>query len=191
MSTNDPSTNESPSKERFLVDSDCDPELVDLLRKVGFRAKSVLSLKIPNDDTAALIWARKNGYILVCHDKHRDAKTRYSFYSEMYYRGGQLIRIGGKPGQSPHWALGKILAQGPTWQDHFRQDSGQAVVHPSGCNFTPAAKLFERSRYDLRLPFEDPAVPLKSRVPLAKERRRKRKSPPIEQMPLEGSGAAA
>lgn len=191
MSTNEPSTNESPSKERFLVDSDCDPELVVLLRKVGFRAKSVLSLNVPNDDTRLLIWAREHGYILVCHDKHRGAKTKYSFYSEMYYRGGQVIRVGSRPGQSALLALGKILVHLPTWQEHFRNDSGEAVVHPSGCNFTNAAKLFDRSRYALRLPFEDPAVPLKSRERLTKKRKTKRKLPPIEQMPLEGSGAAA
>ena len=191
MSTNASSTSESPSRERFLVDSDCDPELVHLLRRVGFRSKSVLGLTIPNDDTECLKWARKHGYILVCHDKHRDAKTRYAFYSEMYYRGGQLIRIGGQPGQSAHWALGKILAHRPEWQEYFRKDSGEAVVHPAACRFTNAAKLFDRSRYALRLPFEDPTVPLKSRTPLVRERKRKKKLPPVEQMPLEGGGAAA
>ncbi len=143
-----------------------------------------MSLNVPNDDTRLLIWAREHRYILVCHDKHRDAKTKYSFYSEMFYRGGQLIRISGRPGQSALLALGKILVHRPTWQEYFRNDSGEAVVNPSGCPFTSAAKLFDRSSYELRLPFEDPAVPLKSRAPLHKRRKRKKKPPPIEQMRL-------
>lgn len=162
----------SPERERFLVDTDVDVEVIDLLRRLGFRARNALMVKAPNDDTQLLIWARDHDYILVCHDKHRDAKARYSFYAEMYYRGGRVIRIGGQPGQDALWAVGKLLAQRPTWQEHFRQDSGECVVHPSGCNFNTAAKLFERSTYTLRLPFEDPAVPLKARKRAQKRKRK-------------------
>ena len=179
LSTNDTSIDrlQSHSLERFLVDSDINPELVALLRKVGFKATHAAWQQIPNDDTEYLVWARKHGYILVCHDKHRDTKTKYSFYSEMYYRGGQVIRVG-KPGQSTLRLLGVILAQRHVWQECFRKDSGEAVVHPSGCNFTDAQKLFERSRYEMRLPFEDPAVPLKNRKPL--RRPTARRKPPLE-----------
>ena len=158
--------------ERFLVDSDIDPELVYLLRKVGFKATHATWQDIPNDDTKYLIWGRKHGYILVNHDKRKDAKTRYSFYSEMYYHGGQVIRVG-KPGQSTLRLLGCILAQRHMWQEYFSKDSGEASVHPSGCNFNTASELLERSKYELRLPFEDPSIPLKTRKPLGKIRTKK------------------
>ena len=182
MSTKPTSTDEQ--HEAFLIDADCDPELVTLLRKVGFRARGVWTLRLTgkpkhvNEDTAFLIWARQHGYILVCHDLHRDTKTKYAFWSEMYYRGGHLIRIGGHPGQPALWALGKILAHRPTWQTHFAQDSGEVVVHPSGCNFTNAATKFQRTSYQLRLPFQDPALPLSTRAPLPRRRKPKKQRPP-------------
>lgn len=150
---------------RFLVDSDIDPELVYLLRKVGFKATHATWHDIPNNDTGYLIWGRNHGYILVNHDKHKDATTRYSFYSEMYYRGGHVIRVG-KPGQPTLRLLGCILAQRHMWSEYFANDSGEASVHPSGCKFTPASKLLERSSYTMRLPFPDPSIPLKDRKPL-------------------------
>ncbi len=106
------------NSERFLIDSDIDPELVFLLRKVGLKATHATWHDIPNDDTGYLVWARNHGYILVNHDKHRDAKTKYSFYSEMYYRGGRVIRVG-KPGQATLRLLGCILAQHHKWSAHF------------------------------------------------------------------------
>lgn len=172
----------SPKPERFLIDSDVDIELVFLLRKVGFKAThATCQSGIPNDDTLYLIWARTHNYILVCHDKHRDAKARYSFYSEMYYRGGYVIRVG-KPGQSTLRLLGCIIAQQHVWQAHFIKNSGEAVVHPSGCNFKTAQELFEHSNYSMRLPFEDPGIPLKNRahsrpIPVRK------KKPSIHQPP--------
>jgi hypothetical protein len=150
-----------------------DPELVYLLRKVGFKATHATWKKVPNDDTQYLRWARKRGYILVNHDKHRDAKTKYAFYSEMYYRGGRVIRVG-KPGHPTLRLLGCILAQRHRWLEHFADDSGEAVVHPSGCNFNTAAELFERSKYEMRLPFEDPSIPLKERQPSKVKPKRKR-----------------
>lgn len=172
MSTNDTSIGKSqsqpPSSERFLVDSDVDIELVILLRKVGLKATHATWHNIPNDDTEYLKWARSHGYILVNHDKHRDAKTQHSFYSEMFYRGGRVIRVG-KPGQPILRLLGCILAQRHLWLAYFAKDSGEAVVHPSGCNFTNASKLLERSKYEMRLPFEDPSIPLKDRKPLKRK----------------------
>ncbi len=179
MSTNDISTdNQQPySLERFLVDSDIDPELVILLRKVGFKATHATWQNIPNDDAKYLVWARKHNYILVNHDKHRDAKTKYSFYSEMYYRGGRVIRVG-RPGQPTLRLLGCILAQRHVWLECFASDSGEASVHPSGCNFTSASKLLERSSYTMRLPFEDPSITLKNRQPSKKRETKSRKKPP-------------
>lgn len=158
-----------------------DPELVYLLRKVGFKAKRADSLNIPNDDTGYLVWAREHDYILVNHDKHKDVKTKYSFYSEMYYRGGRVIRVG-KAGQSTFRLLGCILAQRHRWLEEFAADSGEASVHPSGCNFTSAHELFERSNYKMRLPFEDPSIPLKERRPSERKTKVKHKLPPIEQL---------
>jgi hypothetical protein len=173
LSTNGISTDrpqpQPTNLERFLVDSDIDPKLVLLLRKVGFKATHATWHNIPNDDTGYLIWGRQHGYILVNHDKHRDAKTRYSFYSEMYYHGGQVIRVG-KPGQPILRLLGCILAQRHMWQEHFSKDSGEAIVHPSGCPFNSAYKLLERSKYELRLPFKDPSIPLKTRKPIRRIR---------------------
>jgi hypothetical protein len=179
--TNDISIGKSQSQpsssERFLVDSDIDPELVILLRKVGFKATHATWHNIPNDDTKYLVWARNHHYILVNHDKHRDVKTKYAFYSEMYYRGGRVIRVG-KPGQPTLRLLGCILAQRHMWLDYFAKDSGEAVVHPSGCNFKNAYELFERSKYQMRLPFEDPAIPLKDRQPLKKTKIKARQKRP-------------
>lgn len=180
MSTNDTSTRNSTqtSLERFLVDSDIDPELVFLLRKIGSNSThATWHPEIPNDDTKYLIWGRKHGYILVCHDKHRDAKTRHAFYSEMYYHGGQVIRVG-KPGQSTLRLLGCILAQRHMWQEYFSKDSGEASVHPSGCNFKKASELLEHSKYQLRLPFADPAIPLVKRKSLPKKPRKSKPSEP-------------
>ena len=178
----DKSQPQPPNLERFLVDSDIDPELVLLLRKVGFKAThATWHPNIPNDDTQYLIWGRERNYILVCHDKHRDAKTRHAFYSEMYYHGGQVIRVG-EPGQSTLRLLGCILAQRHRWQDYFSKDSGEATVHPSGCNFNTAQELLERSKYELRLPFEDPAIPLKGRKPLDKVKPPSRKPVSVNQI---------
>jgi len=188
LSTNDISIDKSQSlshsSERFLIDSDIDPELVFLLRKVGFKAThATWHENIPNDDTKYLMWARKHGYILVCHDKHRDAKTKYSFYSEMYYRGGRVIRVG-RPGQPTLRLLGCILAQRHMWSEHFAKDSGEAVVHPSGCPFNNAGKLLERSKYNMRLPFEDPSISLKERQPLKRKPKTRHKSTSNNQPPL-------
>lgn len=179
MSTNDTSIGQStpqqsPSVWRFLVDSDIDPGLVVLLRKVGRKATHASwHPSVPNDDTKYLIWARNHGYLLVNHDKHRDAKTRYSFYSEMYYHGGRVIRVG-HPGQPILRLLGCILAQEHMWSEYFSNDSGEAAVHPSGCNFTSASDLLARSSYSLRLPFPDPSIPLKQRRPAQRKKRKPR-----------------
>jgi uncharacterized protein (DUF433 family) len=165
------------SLERFLLDSDTDPELINFLRKVGFRATHATWHNIPNDDTQYLIWARKHGYILLCHDKHRDAKTKYAFYSELYYRGGQVIRVG-KPGYPLLYCLGCVLAQRYKWQKYFESDSGEVVVHSGGCNFTNAEKLLRRSSYKMRLPFEDPSIPLKTRKSLPRPKGKQRRPPP-------------
>lgn len=168
----------SKPREKFLIDTDVDVELIDLLKKVGFRARNALTINVPNDDTELLKWAREHGYILVCHDKHRDAKAKYSFYAELYYRGGQIIRISGQPGQDILMALGKILVHRSKWQEFFGKDSGECVVHSSGCNTNTAETLFQRSTYAMRLPFEDPAIPLKTRAPRKTKRTKKPKPPP-------------
>jgi hypothetical protein len=181
LTTNSQPQPQPPELEHFLVDSDIDPELVLLLRKLGFKAThATWHPDIPNDDTRYLIWGREHGYILLCHDKHRDAKTRYTFYSEMYYHGGQVIRVG-KPGQPNLRLLGCILAQRHQWQEFFSKDSGEASVHPSGCNVNSASKLLERSKYELRLPFDDPAIPLKTRKPSTKTKGPRQKLNPTNQ----------
>ena len=166
---------------RFLIDSDINPELVYLLRKVGLKATHATWHDIPNDDTGYLKWARKHDYILVNHDKHRDSKTKYSFYSELYYRGGRVIRVG-IPGHPVLRLLGCILAQHERWSKHFAVDSGEAVVHPSGCNFKTASTLFEHSNYTMRLPFENPYIPLKQRQPSKRKTVIKQKLPPHNQL---------
>ena len=178
-------TQSAPNKGvKFLVDSDVDVELVGLLRKLGFSAVHATGCRnIPNDDTEYLKWGREHGYILVNHDKHRDTKTKYSFYSEMYYRGGQVIRVG-KPGQSVYRLLGCILAQHHIWQEKFQSDSGEAVVHPSGCKFKGAKELLQMSKYEMRIPFEDPSVPLTTREKAQRQPRRKYRQVPVEQLEL-------
>ena len=168
----DTSTNKSPKLETFLVDSDCDPSLVELFRRLGFRSRSILTVRIPNNDIAVLRWCIKYDYILVCHDKHKDTQTRYAFNSVMYHKRGRVIRVSGQPGQDALFALGKILVHRPEWQKHFAEESGQAVVHPGGYKFTNAKDLLERSTFKLRTPLpEDPKVPLRDRKPVAQRRR--------------------
>jgi len=106
----------------------------------------------------------------------------------MYYHGGEVIRVG-EPGQPTFRLLGCILAQYHKWSEYFENDSGEAVVHPCGCNFTAAVKLLERSSYALRLPFEDPSIPIKDRQNLSRASyKRPQKIPPIEQLVLPGKG---
>ena len=177
-----------PPDPKFLIDSDCDPELVNLLRRIHFQARSVLKIKIKgrhrNDDTQNLIWAREHGYMLVCHDQISDAQTRHSFNSELYYRGGQVLRIGGQPGQDPRWALAKILVWRPRWEAFFREDSGMFLCGGENHRKWTAAELFAMTSYELRLPFDDPAVPLKRRLRLEKRARKSSARPGEQRLPL-------
>ncbi|MSQ32248.1 MAG: hypothetical protein EXR59_03300 [Dehalococcoidia bacterium] len=61
----------------------------------------------------------------------------------------------------------------------IRDTSVEVTVHPSGCNFNTAKTLFDRSHYSMRLPFEDPSIPVKEREPITRKNPRvKRLSPP-------------
>jgi hypothetical protein len=162
------------------VDTDVDPEVAVLLRKVGFAAKSAHHIKCVNDDTLLLRWARKHNYILVCHDKHRDTKTRHSFYTEMYRSGGHVIRVTQPPSQSALLTLGKILVHRPSWQGHFQEDSGEFVAPASQAGkFISAAALYERIALQRQLPFA-PDVAMTRRHPLRSRPRSKRPRSPTE-----------
>ncbi len=160
-------------RERFLADTDVDPEIVILLRKLGFLARSAHKIKCVNDDTQLLKWARRNGYILVCHDRHKDTKTKHAFYAEMYRRGGHVIRVTQPPSQSPLLTLAKILIHRSNWLAHFQEESGEFVAPAfQEGSFKSAGKLYERITQQQQLPF-CPESAIIERHPLKSHSRRK------------------
>jgi len=96
------------------------------------------------NDTAIARWARQHHYILVCHDKHRDKKTRLELFFEIYRNGGRIIRIGGAPDQDPLTALGKILVHRDEWRDFFADNDGIVVVHKEGMKKLPSHQLYAK-----------------------------------------------
>ena len=119
-----------PPLERIGLDADIDPELGVLLSAVGFAVADVRKAKglLNPKDKQVLIWARRYSRILVCHDQHRDRKTRLSLYPEIWQRGGQIIEIHGGSDQDPNEALAKILRHRATWLAFFATEGRGRVV---------------------------------------------------------------
>jgi hypothetical protein len=120
------------------------------LRAVGFGVRFALRVGVDvTSDAAILRWAREHDYILVCHDRHKDRKTRLELYPEIYHNGGRIICVGGGPDQDPLVALGRILVHLDEWRDFFAQNDGIVVVHKTGMNVTPSYELYARVQGEL------------------------------------------
>jgi hypothetical protein len=170
----------------LLLDADINPELERVLQAVGFATESALRIGIDvRDDTALLRWARKNRYILVCHDRHRDRRTNQQFYPEIYHRGGRVIQISGDSGQDLLTALGKVLVHREKWRDFFKDNDGIATVtQASGVKLDPAEKLYARIQRRME-GMGDAAKSLKHRKPpRPRKRMPTRKQKPPEQLYL-------
>ena len=170
-----------PKLERLLLDADVNPELIPLLRAVGFHAEFAprLGVNIRND-RSLLRWARKHKYILVCHDRFRDKQTRLELYPELYHNGGQIIQIGGGPAQETYTSLGKILLHRKKWCEWFSNHDGIVTVHEQW-KTRDAHELFRLVQ--AKMPLEvAPVQTLKSRKYARQQaKRRPKKQPPPEQ----------
>jgi hypothetical protein len=129
------------------------------------------------NDTAILRWAREHDYILVCHDKHRDRKTRLELYPEICQNGGRIICVGGGPDQDPLVALGRILVHLDEWRDFFAQNHGIVVVHKQGINRTPSHELYSKVQSLL----DTDRVTGRKLIRPSRERRAKRRQEPSVQ----------
>lgn len=94
-----------------------------------------------HDDTAILRWARRHQCILVCHDKHRDSKTRLELFPEVYRNGGQILRIAGRPDQDPLVSVGKVLVHIEEWREFFAHSDGTFLVAKCSTLAIPPDKM--------------------------------------------------
>ena len=132
-----------PPLEHLLLDTDVDVGIGPYLEAVGFRVRLALHEGVDvRSDTAILRWARQHGYILVCHDKHRDKSTRLELYPELYEHGGKIIRISGRPGQDEITALGKILVHREKWTSWFAENNGEVIVASHTIIYRNAHELY-------------------------------------------------
>lgn len=170
-----------PKLERLLLDADVNAELEPLLRAVGFRTQFALRVGVNiRSDRGILRWARKNGYILVCHDKFKDRQTRVELYPELYLRGGQIIQIGGGPSQDPYTALGKLLVYRNTWVDWFKGNNGIVIVHSQGIKLRDAHQLY--TIVQSKMPLEtEPVHTLRQRKHPKRQVRKRPRQIPLEQ----------
>ncbi len=174
------STKRLPQLERLLLDTDVNVELEPLLHAVGFRTAFAFRVGVNvRKDTDILRWARRQRYILVCHDKYRDKETQLELFPELYHNGGRIIRIGGEPGQDIYTSLGKILLHRQEWIDWFKENDGIVTVHRS-MNTKSAHQLYQLVQGDMKL-MSDPAGTLRHRKRLTRPRKPRIKPPPLEQ----------
>jgi len=178
----DSSTAQVTKLERLLLDGDVNPELEPYLRAVGFRVRFAQRVRVNiRDDVDVLRWARKYGYILVCHDKHKDQKTRIRINRELYERGGQVLQISRDSSQHPITAVGKILVNWEEWTEFFSQTDGRVVVNKQGCRKIPSVELYLQIQN--RLDIEGTAQAMQKRRP--SKRHRKPRKRPGEQLPMD------
>lgn len=137
-----------PRLDQIVLDADVNILVRSYLEAVGFDV--VLSTEEDVDvrsDVAILQWARQRERILVCHDKHRDGHTRMRLFEELYANGGKILRIGGRPDQSPITSTGMIMVHRQQWLSFFEEhQSGIAIVHRTGCKFSAAGDLIRQVR---------------------------------------------
>lgn len=174
MPTSDIST--KPRRlESLLLDDDVNVRLEPLLRAVGFRTQSARRIQV-RSDVALVRWARQHRHILVCHDKYKDRKTNQYLYPEIYHRGGQVLRISGRPGQDVLTSLGKILIHREAWRDKFASQDGIAILYPDKLTFQEASKLYTYVQRPMDL-LSDPAKALRKRKPPRRSTTKRSKPP--------------
>ena len=166
-----------PKLEKLLLDTDLNVEVQPLLKPLGFRTRFTLHVRAnERDDTDLLRWARRNGYIFVCHDKFRDKDTRLNLYPELYERGGKILRVGGHNSQEPLTAVGKIIVHRAKWKPWFEANDGIVVVaDESRPTFQPAAELY--TRVQTHLEGIDPDQRIRQREQRPRQRRPPQTSP--------------
>ena len=127
-----------PKLDQIVLDADVNIRVRSYLEAVGFD----ILLSTQEDvnvrsDIEILQWARERNRILVCHDKHRDGHTRMRLFEEIYVNGGKILRIGGRPDQSPITSAGMIMVHRQQWLSFFEEhQSGVATVHRTGCRLS-------------------------------------------------------
>ncbi len=137
-----------PKLDRIVLDADVNILVRSYLEAVGFDV--VLSIEEDinvRSDVAVLQWARDRDRMLVCHDKHRDGHTRMRLFEEIHANGGRILRIGGRPDQSPIISTGMIMVHRQQWLSFFAEhQSGIAIVHRTGCRFSTPGQLLRQIR---------------------------------------------
>lgn len=166
-----------PQLERMALDADVDPELGLLMSALGFDVADVRKAKgLRNPkDKQVLIWARRYRRILVCHDRHRDRKTRLSLYPEIWERGGQIIELQGGSDQDPYEALAKLLRHRATWLAFFaKEGKGRIVLTGDRCKTETAFALMSKIQGVAGIGFQAATRELEQIMPLKRERPKKR-----------------
>ena len=169
--------------ERLLLDADVHVKLADYLRAVGFDVELAIRTDANvSNDTDLLKWARENGYILVCHDQHRDANTKASLFPELNSNGGRILRLMGGPDQDLVHLLGKILYRRKSWAKFFGNSSGIFTISETKAEGELASDLF--LRVQPAFAGIDPARGVKGRTRQPQRPRRKRQTLlPSQQQP--------
>ena len=162
-----------PKLERLLLDTDLDVDIKPYLDAIGFQTRFALNIDADErSDVALLRWARENGYILVCHDKHRDKSTRLELFPELHSNGGRILRITGDSSQEVLTAVGKILVNREKWRSWFIDNNGVVILKIDGVVYNSAEKLVRLVRRQQRV--DDPAERIRQRKPARSGKRRTR-----------------
>lgn len=182
-------------------------EVEPYLRAIGFQTKSVLVVAHLNvtNDVAILKYARRYGYILVCHDKHEPERkkrgstdhsssgkpTPEAWFSELANKGGMVIEIEGGQQQPALEAVGKLMIHRSAWLEFFAETHGAVLVHANGMQRKNPERLLKELGKNLTLQQQFPSKPAQSQVQ-APRSKRPRRFPGDTLTPslIPGSGAA-
>jgi len=158
------------------LDADLDVEIQPYLEAVGFQTQSALTVSADHrSDVDLLRWARRNDYILVCHDKHKDRSTRLELYPELKANGGRILRITGDSSQPVLTAVGKILVNREKWRSWFEDNDGVVILKMDGVIYQTAESLYGRVERHI-----DPAARIRDRESLPSARHPASPTPPQE-----------
>ena len=158
------------------MDADLDVEIKGYLDAIGFQTRFALNVDADvRSDVALLRWARENEYILVSHDKYKDASTRLELYPELNSNGGRILRITGDSSQDVLTAAGKIIVNREKWREWFKNNDGIVILKAERVIYRPAEQLFRmvQKRYET----DDLARRLRVRKPARSGNRPARKAP--------------
>jgi len=166
---------------RILIDADVNVEVGHHLQALGLNVVFAHDIEADvTDDRALLRWARRHKRILVCHDRHKDIRTKQFLMPEIYNHGGRILRIGGNPDQHPFLAVGKVLVHYVGWEQFFSASHGICTVHTDSIKKQGPEELYEFVHKRMKLDI-DPVAALRERKRLP---RRRRPVAPKASMPL-------